>query len=199
MNKIIIETCEGLNYLHINGLIHRDIKPNNIIISEDGTYKICDFEMIKELKDPDKSTRVGTNGYMAPEVRDQKDYDESADIYSLGISILQMISKDAAENLEKSWYQEIILYDLKTTNPLIFEICSKCLKKDPKERISAQEIITKIENSENEGKFHILPKKFNITKNLTSKNFKYEIFLINNTESKIFHIKVKFNKRNLLL
>ena len=47
--KIIIDLCKGLEYLHKKGLMHRDVKPQNILISEDGNVKLCDLEVVTEI------------------------------------------------------------------------------------------------------------------------------------------------------
>ena len=68
------------------GIVHRDIKPENIFISPSGNYKLGDFGIARIIEDTSTSlSRKGTYSYMAPEVYWGKDYDHSADIYSLGI------------------------------------------------------------------------------------------------------------------
>jgi len=90
--RISYEILCGLKYLHDNNRIHRDIKSDNILISEDGSIKICDFGysiQLTLLQDV-RTTVVGTPYWMAPEVIRGKEYNEKIDIWSLGIVTMEM-------------------------------------------------------------------------------------------------------------
>jgi len=95
----ILETatqiCLGLKAAHEAGIVHRDIKPQNILINEDGIVKILDFGVAK-LKGTKKITReyatVGTVHYMAPEQIKTKNVDQRADIWSLGIVLYEIFT-----------------------------------------------------------------------------------------------------------
>ncbi|XP_018104230.1 protein kinase C delta type-like [Xenopus laevis] len=85
----------GLQFLHANGIVHRDIKTDNILMTGDGHIKIADFGVAVEDMFGGRKIkgRTGTLKYMAPEVLDMKAYDVGADWWSLGIVICKMASK----------------------------------------------------------------------------------------------------------
>ena len=87
---------EGLNYLHQQGLAHRDIKPENLLFDENMNLKIADFGFAAALAGKDNSgllkTILGTEGYMAPEIMEQKKYSGTAvDIFASGVVLFIMV------------------------------------------------------------------------------------------------------------
>jgi len=94
---IVPQICEALQYAHNKGVVHRDIKPDNILMNRDGTVKIADFGLAKLVGlDTSRSTRepvMGTPKYMAPEqISHPHDVDHRADIYALGVMFYQMLT-----------------------------------------------------------------------------------------------------------
>jgi len=82
---------QGLAYLHTKKTIHRDIKPSNILLSREGTVKLCDFGVSGELVNSIAGTFTGTSFYMAPERICGHEYTIRSDVWSTGISLLELV------------------------------------------------------------------------------------------------------------
>lgn len=82
---------QGLAYLHRNKTIHRDIKPSNILLTNQGIVRLCDFGVSGELVDSLANTFTGTSFYMAPERISGEKYTIRSDVWSTGITLLELV------------------------------------------------------------------------------------------------------------
>ena len=94
--KIVLQVASGLKAAHSAGVIHRDIKAENILITTNGTVKVTDFGLAKDLNSELKLTAdgamIGTPLYMAPEIGRVKEIDGRVDIYSLGVTFYYLLT-----------------------------------------------------------------------------------------------------------
>merc|ERR1712137_51874 len=134
LDRIFLESAKGIQYLHENGIIHRDVKPANILMTRDGQIKVADFGLSKQMNGEGKTyTVVGTRMYMAPEV--EYGYDNKVDVYSLGI----MISKIVTKNLNMC-----IAYDCSDFDKY-YELIDLMTQHRSDERISMDEVVARLE------------------------------------------------------
>src|SRR5271165_6928080 len=92
---IIEQACEGLNYAHRNGIVHRDVKPGNLLRSREGQVKLADFGIAKATEQSSITqvgSVLGTAAYLAPEQARGEDAGPAADLYALGVVAYQVIS-----------------------------------------------------------------------------------------------------------
>lgn len=88
---------QGMNYLHLCSIMHRDLKSDNILLDAHNTVKISDFGLSCVLEigsSSDLTAETGTYRWMAPEVIRHEPYSNKADVYSFGVVLWEMIAKD---------------------------------------------------------------------------------------------------------
>jgi eukaryotic-like serine/threonine-protein kinase len=144
--EIAIQICEGLAVAHEKGIVHRDVKPENIIITLKGQAKITDFGLAK-LKGATKLTKagstLGTAAYMSPEQARGEEVDQRSDIFSFGVVLYEMLTSHLpfrGEHIAAIQYSivneeppPLARYNEKVTDELQ-HIVSKALEKEQDDR-----------------------------------------------------------------
>jgi len=146
--KVIQQTALGLSTAHDRGVVHRDIKPGNLMITSRGAVKIADFGIALSNQDLSKKLTstgefVGTPGYLSPEVCLGKPVDQRSDIFSLGIVLFEMLTGKMPFNDDSplGLMLEVVkaeIPDVRSLNhdadPQIAAILTRMIAKDPAER-----------------------------------------------------------------
>ena len=91
--RVGTDICNALTACRKHNIIHRDIKPDNILADDDGRFKLGDFGVSKIAERTEGGTRMGTETYMAPEVNSGREYNNKADIYSLGLVLYVLLNR----------------------------------------------------------------------------------------------------------
>ena len=90
--KLGKDICKALVLCEERGIVHRDIKPGNIFVSDNGDFKLGDFGVARILDHATNATRIGTEKFMAPEIIKQEKYGSNVDLYSLGLVLYWLLN-----------------------------------------------------------------------------------------------------------
>ncbi len=163
--RLIMDLCITLDYAHSTGVVHRDLKPGNIMISDEGKIKILDFGLALDLVNSKKLTHtgsiLGTAHYIAPEQAMSSNVDHRADLYSLGVILYELLT--GRKPFTGRGKIHVIMQHVNNPpkpptiyNPYIpaeiEQITMKLLEKNPEERFSsAKELLEALEKVIKEG------------------------------------------------
>ena len=145
---IAAQVADALAAAHARGLVHRDVKPSNVLVQLDGRVKVTDFGIAKAAdQSTDELTRtgsvMGTARYLAPEQLEGRPVDERADVYSLGLVLFEMLAgetpfgaeTDIATAVARLTSQPPRLGDLRPNiTPGLAHVADRALARDPEER-----------------------------------------------------------------
>ncbi|XP_063021204.1 serine/threonine-protein kinase PAK 1-like isoform X1 [Melospiza melodia melodia] len=145
------QCLQGLDFLHANDVIHRDVKSDNILLRTDGSVKLADFGLATQLT-PEQSRRcsvTGTPWWMAPEVVTGQPYGPKVDIWSFGIVGIEMIEQEPPYLGESSGTATYLIATVgtpqlrqpKLLSALLRDFLSCCLQTDEEQRWSAKELL----------------------------------------------------------
>ena len=168
--NISVQIAQGLSAAHANRIIHRDIKPQNIIISRDGKVKVTDFSIARMADSTTvTTTAAGTVSYISPEQARGGYSDEKSDIYSLGITMYEMLTGRVPFDGETNVAVALMHIQGKMTPPRELEpsipksfekVILKCTQKKPEWRYSsARELIADLRKvlTHPDGEYVIIP------------------------------------------
>jgi len=169
MLRICRDICSALDYAHSRGIIHRDIKPGNILISEEDEIKIVDFGLAKIISDHPNSVdgppslsggfMMGTPHYMSPEQIRGDRLDHRTDIYAFGLTLYFMLTgKSVFDGMNCRSPMEVVDHQLKTElpspkviNPSVSremeDIYKRCIKKDREQRFGSMREVMELMNA----------------------------------------------------
>jgi len=146
---LVAQVADAVAAAHVLGVVHRDVKPANILLTRDGRVKVSDFGIAKAVGDATEMTRAGTTlgspAYMAPEQVRGEPLDTRVDLFSLGVVLYELLLRRrpfASDTITTLVYQ-ILNHDplndpetLRALGPATAELLARCLAKDPAERVA---------------------------------------------------------------
>ncbi len=181
--SIAKQICDGLSEAHKTGVVHRDLKPHNIMIDREGSVHIMDFGIARSLKEKSLTgagVMIGTPEYMSPEQVEGRDVDQRSDIYSLGVILFEMVTGRVPFEGDTPFtvgvkHKSEIPVDPREINSQVTEdlshIILKCLEKDKEVRFqNVSEVhsqLTSIAEGLPSTENFVTPKKLMASKEIT--------------------------------
>lgn len=143
--QVTLAVASALQVLHSNGFVHRDVKPGNIVLGNDDKARVCDFGISGRTGryGPCK-TYCGTKNYCAPEVDGYRPYDETVDLWSLGVVIFEMLTGTLPfGNSGKMTMDENVEWPVgSTVDEGALDLIRRLLRIDPRERLPLSKVCT---------------------------------------------------------
>ncbi len=147
--KVAVSVLKALSYAHERGVVHRDIKPGNILVSENGIFKVTDFGLAAVSDAPSltmEGSLIGTPAYMSPEQARGEAVDNRTDLFSLGITLIEvltgekiLVGRSYAECINKIQNFELNSLDVFASkcSPHTFEFLKRLLAPDKNDRFAS--------------------------------------------------------------
>ena len=147
-NRIVVEIVLGMRYIHSNKLMHRDLKPDNILLSQNKHVRISDFGLAKEEDlTISQSKGVGTLRFMAPELFEVDEdnerirkYNNKVDVYSFGIILIYIVTEKYPTHNLRNILNGVLPKLPSTVIPWVVELVHRCLQSSPNNRPTFNEI-----------------------------------------------------------
>lgn len=152
--QLALDLSRGLNYLHSQKIVHRDVKTENMLLDAHRTLKIADFGVARvEAQNPrDMTGETGTLGYMAPEVLDGKPYNRKCDVYSFGICLWEIYCCDMPypnltfAEVSSAVVRQNLRPDIPRCCPnALASIMKRCWDANPDKRLEMNEVVKSLE------------------------------------------------------
>jgi len=150
MAYVTQQLLKGLSFMHSNGFVHRDLKSNNIMLSIAGNIKLIDFGLCADLSDGPRAQMLGTAYWMSPEMIKRLPHTTKADVWSLGIVVLEMLLRGPpfASSRMLSMFKAVCGETLDILDSSHVKIGDKvrsflmnCVQPDPDVRLSCTELL----------------------------------------------------------
>merc|ERR1712137_738956 len=147
------DAAKALAFLHAKQIIHRDVKSKNFLIDENMKLKVCDFGFARTYRREKRPMTIcGTEEWMAPEVQLEEPYTNSADVYSFGIVLLEIITSEKVKTAFPRGPQNFFSLDVESAKELIpsdtpegfADLAFDCCKDDPDERPTFRDILKRL-------------------------------------------------------
>ncbi|XP_048059934.1 interferon-induced, double-stranded RNA-activated protein kinase-like isoform X2 [Megalobrama amblycephala] len=153
--QISRQVLTAVEYIHSEGLIHRDLKPPNIMFGNDGRVKVGDFGLVTAAENDndelllERTKRTGTRNYMSPEQATQTSYDRKVDIYALGLIYFELIYNLATIHEKRKIWEDIRrrVFPQQFSRKFSFEhnLIQRMLSPSPEDRPDATELIRELD------------------------------------------------------
>uniref|UniRef100_A0A3Q4HXL9 mitogen-activated protein kinase kinase n=1 Tax=Neolamprologus brichardi TaxID=32507 RepID=A0A3Q4HXL9_NEOBR len=134
LGRIAVAVVKGLTYLWSLKILHRDVKPSNMLVNTRGRVKLCDFGVSTQLVNSIAKTYVGTNAYMAPERISGEQYGIHADVWSAGISFMELALGMFPSKTVLLFLQDPPVLPVSQFSEKFVHFITQCMRRNPKER-----------------------------------------------------------------